>query len=469
MLSLSQTILYYKRLEIQQAIVDAAEDREVAVKYSDKGFGKRPDVLKYPRDLLELALKGASSFHVSEEVWNNPLELSSSMNEKEKNELRKGWDLVIDIDCHVIEYSKFAAYLIVEALKYHGVTSITCKFSGNKGFHIGVPFEAFPEKIHGTDTRLLFPEAPKKIALYIKHMINEKLGKMIFDYEQGDFSSIKEKTGFDEEEIKITEDDEFGIPREHLDASKIADIDTLLISSRHLYRMPYSFNEKSGLVSIPININSILEFDKYLAKPENVKVDEKLKFLNKDFVRTNEAAELILQAYDYKSAEEVREKNKEDYEKSYSSTNKKEFSEPEMAIDEKYFPPCILKAFNGINDGKKRALFAMMNFLRCMAWDKDEIDKRLHEWNEKNPEPLREGTLKGQIRYSFMKKDNILPPNCKEYYEGIGICNPDNLCQKIKNPVNYSLRKSRYASQITNSEKKEKKSQNNDDNVVKKQ
>ena len=27
------------------------------------------------------------------------------------------------------------------------------------------------------------------------------------------------------------------------------------------------------------------------------------------------------------------------------------------------------------------------------------------------------------------------------YYKDLGLCKPDNLCQKIKNPVNYSVRK----------------------------
>ena len=38
-----------------------------------------------------------------------------------------------------------------------------------------------------------------------------------------------------------------------LDVEKFLEIDTVLISSRHLYRMPYSLHEKSGLVSLPIN------------------------------------------------------------------------------------------------------------------------------------------------------------------------------------------------------------------------
>ena len=63
--------------------------------------------------------------------------------------LRKGWDLVIDIDCPYWPYSKIIADLVVKALRHHHISAISAKFSGNKGFHIGVPFEAFPQKIAG--------------------------------------------------------------------------------------------------------------------------------------------------------------------------------------------------------------------------------------------------------------------------------------------------------------------------------
>ena len=50
----------------------------------------------------------------------------------------------------------------------------------------------------------------------------------------------------------------------------------------------------------------------------------------------------------------------------------------------------------------------------------------------------------GQLRYHKQKKKRILPPNCKEFYQEIGICYPDNLCEKIKNPVSYSRRKTKF-------------------------
>ena len=66
MITKSQILLHYKRKEIQEAIVDDARDKEVAIKFGDGGFGKRPDVIRYPQDVMELAKQGATSFHASE-------------------------------------------------------------------------------------------------------------------------------------------------------------------------------------------------------------------------------------------------------------------------------------------------------------------------------------------------------------------------------------------------------------------
>ena len=52
-----------------------------------------------------------------------------------------------------------------------------------------------------------------------------------------------------------------------------------------------------------------------------------------------------------------------------------------------------------IEDGRKRAIFALTNFLVSVGWDYDMIEKKLKEWNERNPEPLREVYINGQIRY----------------------------------------------------------------------
>ena len=72
--------------------------------------------------------------------------------------------------------------------------------------------------------------------------------------------------------------------------------------------------------------------------------------------------------------------------------------------------------------------------------ERDEIEKRILDWNKKNNPPLREGYIKAHFSWHFQHKP-ILPPNCKQFYQGISVCQPDALCSKIKNPVNYVVRK----------------------------
>ena len=182
MIPINVSLSHYKREEIQEEIIANSKDREVAVKFNDS-FGKRPDVLRHQSDILELAKQGATSFHASEELWRNSLQLDPSLKKHELDNLRIGWDLVLDIDCGFFEYSKIAADLIIKALRFHKVSSVSCKFSGNKGFHIGVPFEAFPEKVRNDETKIFFPAAPRQIALYIREMIKKPLGDKIMEFE----------------------------------------------------------------------------------------------------------------------------------------------------------------------------------------------------------------------------------------------------------------------------------------------
>ena len=121
---------YYARKDVQQAIYDFCKNRETVPRYLE-GFGKRPDMLDYPTDVLNSTKKGATSFHCSEELWTDPLKLSTEMTPEQANELRAGWDFLIDIDSKYLDYSKIAAKLLIKALEYHGVKNIGIKFSGS--------------------------------------------------------------------------------------------------------------------------------------------------------------------------------------------------------------------------------------------------------------------------------------------------------------------------------------------------
>ena len=415
----NKVLKHYSRIEVQEEILRCSTDKEVVGSYGGKGYAKRPDTLMYAGDVLELVKQGITSFHFSEETWQNPLSIDPLMKKNEIENLRIGWDLILDIDCDELEYSAMAAHLLIQALKYHEIENISVKFSGNHGFHIAVPFESFPEYINDMEVRKLFPEAPRRIALYLKEMIREHLTNML------------QKDSL-EEMAKKSNNPEL-LQKEKFDPFDVLEVDTILISSRHLLRHVFSFNEKSGLVSIPITSEEVLGFKKDRSLPENI-TDFSIKFLDRTKSKKGEANHLFVQAFDFKP--QIEDEFKQLVE------SKKEYEIPEEAIPEEYFPPCIKKVFLGLTDGKKRALFILINFLRCVGWSYEQIVDRLKEWNKVNPEQLRETILLGQIRYHKQQKKNIMPPNCtSSYYKDLQICFPDNLCNKIKNPIQYSRRK----------------------------
>lgn len=513
---------HYLRREVQEGLARGAKGREAAVKYGEHGFGKRPDVLQFPTDVAELAKKGATSFHVSEERWSNPLVLEPNMRKTDIDALRTGWDLVLDIDALHWSVSKITAWLIVKSLEEHGIKSISVKFSGNKGWHIGVPFEAFPQKIDRggqvVETRFLFPEAPRIIAAYLleyittKH-IEVKNNRVYFAKKLSvDFEKLKQKTGKEDlvktvcagcgEEKKEQEKPkmEYGCETcgavtvketeeptacekcgklmrlimmqrgcrecgaeavvQKLNTAALIEVDTVLISSRHLYRAPYSMHEKSGLFSLPISPDEILHFDKERAQPKNVTKNNPV-FLDVANVIPGEASELVHRAFDCNAKKENKKADSEKYE--FDETGKqKEFEKFQTAAPESLFPPCIQQMLQGMKDGKKRAMFVLINFLSSVGWDADAIEKRLDEWNKKNAEvaePLRETILQGRLRYHRQQKKIVLPPNCDNaaYYKNMGVKCGDEICSRCTNPVQYVRRMMRRAQRTEKENNKEKR------------
>ncbi len=448
-LTISQTLKYYKRDDIEDALLSFAKHREIGVRYGDKGFGKRPDILTYKDDILSLAQHRATSFHASEERWSNPLMLSPSLSKEEMDDLRIGWDLVFDIDCHFFDYSKLAAKLILDILKAYGIRSFSVKFSGNKGFHIGVPFEAFPSMIQGVPTKNLFPEAPRRIASYIKYLLKPKLSSAIMSLENKNFDLIVKKVGKPREELIYYIDDKSLGKKPMLNVDAFLEIDTILIASRHMFRMPYSLHEKSGLASIPIDPKRVMEFSKSEAELSRVIVDKKFEFLNRKHVEPGEASALIVGAFDFtpKSEEEVK------------PVKQRSFESVSSPLSREYFAPCIKNILSGVDDGRKRSVFIIINYLTSLGWSLDAIEELLLSWNKKNKEPLRENYIIQQINYRKNHFKKVLPPNCSNhaYYKDIGVCTPDALCSKIRNPVNYSILKIREANRSKKSVKRKPK------------
>jgi hypothetical protein len=414
------TQLYYSKPEIQKAIFEFAKNREVCPRYFE-GFGKRPDTLQYPADIFELVKRGATSLHCSEELWEDPLSIATEMTPKQFNELRIGWDLLLDIDSKYLDYSKIMVELIIEMLKFHGVKNIGIKFSGSKGFHLIIPWKAFPKEVNETKASDMFPEWPRIITKYISYTIGPKLIEKI--------SELSKPS-------KYVRD--FQAPKEVMP-------DLILISPRHLFRMPYSLHEKTALASVVLEPSEIADFQPKDASPLKIKV--------KSFMpdsEENEASELLMQALDwYKEDSPEKEEIKKEF-KPIKILN----------LSEQNFPPCLKKILQGIGDGKKRALFVLINLFRSVGMEKEELEKRIEEWNKKNETTLKQGYIQSQLSWSFRKKP-IMPQNCSEFYKGIGVCSPDNLCKLIKNPVNYVARKSFQYSKSNKKSKEEDNFKNN--------
>lgn len=506
----SLTRIYYSNPRVQEALLSFAKDREVVPRYFEK-FGKRPDILQYPSDIVELVKKGATSFHASEELWGDPLQLSPDSTLKELENLRKGWDLLIDIDSPFLDCSKIALKLIVRALERHGVKNYGIKFSGSKGFHIIVSGKAFPKEMNGEEMRKMFPTWPRAICAYLNNEIkaeyNREVNKMGIDFEALERRTKLKKEDVEEaicprcsragkkgkltkfvcdscgssierKNVKLTkrrlrclnngcagilrvvEEKDFFLCEycgtsswdklegfgdrgrvvhsagkedvvdfeRGISGEKIAGMDLVLVSPRHLFRMPYSLHEKTALASVVLTKGEIEDFSPKNASPLNVEI--------KDFMpynESNEALRLLARALDWQKARKIKEKEIE--EKRFSKYKDKKFEDVELkGVTDEMFPAPIKKLLKGLNEGRKRGLFVLLTFLRSVGFSAEEINKRVREWNEKNEPPLKEGYVRSQIEWHLKQTKKILPPNYSNdaFYKDIGILEKK---PETKNPL----------------------------------
>jgi len=484
--------LYYSRPEVQKAIFKFCKNREVAPSYMMESFGKRPDSLQYQGDIYELVKRGTTSFHCSEELWEDPLKISTNMTEKEYNELRVGWDLLLDIDCKWFDFAKMAAQAIIEAFKKTGVKNVGIKFSGSKGFHIIVPWKAFPKEINGIPTSDLFPDLARNIIGYIKDYSERIFNENLPENFEEEFKNVKIKKGFKckncseiatiykqvelycnfckigeirkllahEEQKehscpvcnkKLIEKDIKEIYECHkcnlnsvkspknftqsqkIDLFDLMGLDLILVSPRHLFRTPYSLHEKTSLASVVLTEEELKNFELRDADPMKVKI--------KNFMpnsKEEEAKELVMQTLDWVKNKEIKGTgNAKKITGKYAEFKPIKLKE----IKESNFPPSVTKILEGLKDGKKRGLFVLINFFRSIGMEKEDLEKRLSDWNKKNEVSLKEGYIKGQLMWSYKRKP-IMPPNFNsDYYKGIGI---DVTSEEIrmKNPVAYMIKKS---------------------------
>jgi DNA primase catalytic subunit len=498
---------YYSRKDVLNVIFEFSKNREISPRYFE-GFGKRPDSFQYPSDISAFVKRGATSFHCSEEHWQDPFQISTDLNQEQMNSLRIGWDLVIDIDCKWIEYSKKAAIAIIKALEFRGVKNILVKFSGSKGFHIIIPKDAFPEEINGVKVSNMFPDYPKAIVLYLKELSRPILEDLIKD--SNDFAKVAGFTGVKCERCSNIASENFqitlkcstcypphteifsslkeaykekkcpncGKPLKEIksekffvcnkcninslknkndfhegviaaDIFKILGLDLQLVSSRHLFRMPYSLHEKTALVSIPISKEKVADFQLSDADPFNITVFPITLNPKKD-----EARELLIQAIDWYKTHEAKEKKETIFDNSNplnpNQTNPNNIIEMQKSklekinistLNDSHFPPTILKILSGMEDGRKRGLFILLNFFRSLGFSMQDIEKKLNTWNQLNQPPLKQGYIDAQLKWHARNKI-IMPPNFdNDIYKELGILELDELSKKSKNPVSYVIRK----------------------------
>lgn len=514
------TRIYYTNPNVQKALFEFSKSREVVPRYFE-GFGKRPDTIQYPGDIFGMVSKGATSFHASEEIWDQPLEINSDMSTEELSDIRSGWDLLLDIDSPYLDYSKIAARLIIEELEKHKIKSYAIKFSGSKGFHIIVPSKAFPETFNGIESKKMFPEWPRAITQFLMNSIKPKYNKEVA--EMGvNFEAVHQRTNLSKEDIleikcpscgkdakktnlvhfkcnrcdtpyarpnfKLTkrqlkcteiscpgyfevikEEDYFFCEncktklkidigtdfwktsrfrssttttarsqidsgtseefKEELSASKLGALDLVLVSSRHLFRMPYSLHEKTALASVVLTKDQISSFLPKDANPLKVKV--RSFYPN---ASPGEAEGLLAEALEWRrlqdNEEEIIQKKK------YSDYTPTDFS----GVTEDMFPKPIKKLLKGLQEGRKRGLFILITFLKSLNYSPAQINEMIIEWNKKNKPPLKEGYVKSQIDWHIKQKKKILPPNYsnESFYKDLNLL--DSL-PNAKNPISEVARK----------------------------
>jgi len=392
---------YYSNEKLQKILWKFGKNREVVARNIEGQYFKRPNMLLYPKDVLKLAELGGVSFHCSVEKWKNPL----LINERNYDEMRIGFDWVIDIDSKKgIEEAKIAAKLVRDFLNKYNL-SYFLKFSGRRGFHFCIFFENFPKEINYKETRMLYPELPRILGSFLREQIKDNLWNKLVEFS----GSVKELTK--EKAVEV------------LDPFNFVEIEKDW-SVRHLFRMPYSLHEKTGLVSVLINPKNLENFNLENAKIENVKFED-------IEIEKGDATKLIVDSYDW--YEKQREKTEVKPNRNIVIYSRK--------IGYECFPPCIQRILAGIKDGRKRSVFVLITFLRNCNWPMLEVEKIILDWGRKVG--LKDNYLKSQLNWHKKQNKKILPPNCKNdlFYKDIGVCNPLPLCEKIKNPINFAILK----------------------------
>lgn len=404
---------YYSREDVINALLNNAKNREAVGAYLDGKFDKRPNILQYKNDVVQMAKNGVTSFHISVEHWSNPMALTSD----NYNKLRTGWDLILDIDSKLgLDEAKLAAEMICNVLVKYGIKNHGIKFSGRRGFHISLPWIMFPKEVDYKKLAGMYPGVPRTISNFIRNKISDNLMKEL----------VKRKGAKHLIEV-------LGEAPEKMNPFYFIEIEKDW-GNRHMFRAPFSLNEKTWLVSLPIKPSNLKSFRPEQAKPEKIKFDV-------DFFRgeENEAADLLTDVMDWHASMKKEEPKKKQVKKIMW----------EKKVSEEHFPPCMKLIIGGLSDGRKRSIFTLVNFLRMMNWNWDEIEAKTEEVNKKNRPPLNRNEIISRLRWN--QQNQMSPANCDSalFYIDTRLCRPDEICKqgttviKIKNPMAYPFWKMR--------------------------
>jgi DNA primase catalytic subunit len=493
-------VSYYSRPEIQTAMYEFCKHRETVANFNNRFFAKRPDTFDYPTDILNQAKQGATSFHTSEEIWQNPLDINTDMTPQQYNQIKTGWDLLIDIDSPFLDYAKIAARLLIEQFEKHGINNIGIKFSGGKGFHILIPFKAFPETFNGLQTKDQFPDWPRAIAEYlfkkIRNPMNEEILKLSDKEklkEQGELISehlcpkcatptktkqigkyicpdIKCKTQVESMRSNRKEMPCPGcngkmkrVSQREIQRCETCKTSTSKLEAKSTYggviqpSTQKQFKEEITIKSTEDSVDIVLVSPRHLFRAP-YSLHEKTAYasipLTKDQVQGFKPSDADpLKITKIKSfmpnsnsgeAEQLLTQALKEAEKNKPKEVTKKYDGQGidlkgLTITDAMFPPIIKKLLLGIpQDGRKRALSLLLSFFTSLEFPQDYIEEKIQAWNTKNYAPLKDAYIKAQVTWSM--KNKRLPPNYdKPIYKEFGITSPP--APGIKNPINYTIRK----------------------------
>jgi hypothetical protein len=388
-------------------------------------------------------------------------------------------------------------------LENYGIENVGIKFSGSKGFHLIVPWQAFPKEFSEEYTKDMFPEWPRNICKFLMHRIKPRYNREVAK-QNIDFGALEKRTNLREEDLKEAICPECGrtakkgkivkficpicnLEIERKDPKltkrklKCLNDDCAgvleVIEEKDYFHCEYCGTDswdRQGLKKVEefeegISGSAIADLDLILVAPRHLfrmpyslhektalasvvlekseidsfepRMADPMKVKIKEFIKPSEenSARRLLQDALF-WAKQSEEREEEFEAKKYSG---KKFEPTKLeGVEDRMFPKPIKKLLKGLGDGKKRGLFILLTFFRSCGFSPEEINKRVKEWNEKNDPKLKEGYIKSQLDWHLKQRKRILPPNYSNdsFWRDLGLLEEK---PKVKNPIVEVARKLR--------------------------